>query len=241
MRSQRIRQDLATKQQQTSGRNNNDALAANGVTEALGGGVTSPSHGPRRGRTGVWMLAVWPPSLYTYPSQPLSYWSWEEQQKHPGVPELFSYMIRKGQDTGWISAQFGKSLLNLNPNSSYSSHQRVNQKVFSITPARQQQDTELNKQTLTMSWISSTAQGRDKSIPEAKRKQWDNFGSLVAEMVKNLPTKAGDTGLIPGSGRSPEGNGNPLQHSCLGNPMNREEPCGPRTRGSQTSQTWLSD
>ena len=31
---------------------------------------------------------------------------------------------------------------------------------------------------------------------------------------------AGDPGLIPGSGRSPgEGNGNPLQHSCLENPM----------------------
>ena len=32
---------------------------------------------------------------------------------------------------------------------------------------------------------------------------------------------AGDTGLIPGSGRTPEGNGNPLQYSCLGNPMDR--------------------
>ena len=32
----------------------------------------------------------------------------------------------------------------------------------------------------------------------------------------------GDAGLIPGSGRSPgEGNGNPLQYSCLGNPMDR--------------------
>ena len=32
-----------------------------------------------------------------------------------------------------------------------------------------------------------------------------------------------DTGLIPASGRSPgEGNGNPLQYSCLGNPMDRE-------------------
>ena len=35
-------------------------------------------------------------------------------------------------------------------------------------------------------------------------------------MVKNV----GDLGLIPGSGRSPrEGNGNPLQYSCLENPM----------------------
>ena len=32
----------------------------------------------------------------------------------------------------------------------------------------------------------------------------------------------GDPGLIPGSGRSPgEGNGNSLQYSCLGNPMDR--------------------
>ena len=41
-------------------------------------------------------------------------------------------------------------------------------------------------------------------------------------MVKNLPANAGDTGLIPGSGRSPgAGNGNPLQYSCLGNPTDR--------------------
>jgi len=34
---------------------------------------------------------------------------------------------------------------------------------------------------------------------------------------------AGDMGSIPGSGRSPgEGNGNPLQYSCLENPMDRE-------------------
>ena len=41
-------------------------------------------------------------------------------------------------------------------------------------------------------------------------------------MVKNLPANTGDVGLIPGSGRSPgEGNGYPLQHSCLGNSMDR--------------------
>ena len=44
-------------------------------------------------------------------------------------------------------------------------------------------------------------------------------GGLV---VKNPPAKAGDTGSTPGLGRSPgEGNGNPLQYSCLGNPMDR--------------------
>ena len=41
-------------------------------------------------------------------------------------------------------------------------------------------------------------------------------------MVKNLPANAGDVGSIPDPGRSPgEGNGNPLQYYCLGNPMNR--------------------
>ena len=41
-------------------------------------------------------------------------------------------------------------------------------------------------------------------------------------MVKNLLVNAGDVGLIPGFGRSPgEENGNPLQYSCLGNPMDR--------------------
>ena len=40
--------------------------------------------------------------------------------------------------------------------------------------------------------------------------------------VKNPPTNARDAGSVPGSGRSPgEGNGNPLQCSCPGNPMGR--------------------
>ena len=62
-------------------------------------------------------------------------------------------------------------------------------------------------------------------------------------MVKNLPANAedaGDTGSIPGSGRSPGGrNGNLLQHSRLGNPMDR----GARWATVQvvvTSRTWLS-
>ena len=45
-------------------------------------------------------------------------------------------------------------------------------------------------------------------------------------MKKNLPASAGDIGhmgSVPGWGRSPdEGNGNPLQYSCLGNSMDRE-------------------
>ena len=49
--------------------------------------------------------------------------------------------------------------------------------------------------------------------------------SLVAQLVKNLPASAGDIrdmDLIPGSGRPPgEGNGNPLQYSCLENSLDR--------------------
>ena len=41
-------------------------------------------------------------------------------------------------------------------------------------------------------------------------------------MVKNPPANAGDMDSIPGSGRSPgEEKGNPLQYSCLENPMDR--------------------
>ena len=49
---------------------------------------------------------------------------------------------------------------------------------------------------------------------------WQDFqGSSV---VTNLPSNAGDMGSIAASERSPEeGNGNPLQFSCMGNPMNR--------------------
>ena len=47
----------------------------------------------------------------------------------------------------------------------------------------------------------------------------------MALVGKNLPANAGDVrdaGLIPGSGRSPgEGHGNPLQYSCLEDPMDR--------------------
>ena len=56
--------------------------------------------------------------------------------------------------------------------------------------------------------------------------KWRAFvPSLVVLVVKNPPANAGDkreVGSIPGSGRSPEvGNGNPLQYSCLENPVDR--------------------
>ena len=48
-------------------------------------------------------------------------------------------------------------------------------------------------------------------------------GFPCGSVVKNLPANAGDSGLFPGSGRSPGGrNGNPLQYFCLENPMDRE-------------------
>ena len=62
-------------------------------------------------------------------------------------------------------------------------------------------------------------------------------------MVKNTPASAGDvrdTGLIPGSGRPPgEGYDDPLQYSCLENPMDRGA-WRLQSMGSQ-SQTQLSD
>ena len=51
---------------------------------------------------------------------------------------------------------------------------------------------------------------------------WLLMGVPSGSVVKNLPANPGDSGLIPGSARSPgEGNGNPLQYSCLGNSMDR--------------------
>ena len=63
-----------------------------------------------------------------------------------------------------------------------------------------------------------------------QRKMWaqcrlglnSNWGFLDGSVVKNPSPSAGDSGLIPGLGRSPgEGNGNPFQCSCLGNAMDR--------------------
>ena len=49
------------------------------------------------------------------------------------------------------------------------------------------------------------------------------MGFLGNSVVKNPLTNAGDAGSISGSGRSPGGeHGNPLQYSCLKNPMDRE-------------------
>jgi len=48
------------------------------------------------------------------------------------------------------------------------------------------------------------------------------YGLPSGSVVKNPPANAGDPRLISGSGRSPgEGNGNPLQYFCLGDPTDR--------------------
>ena len=65
-------------------------------------------------------------------------------------------------------------------------------------------------------------------------------------MLKNLPANAGDTVLIPGSGRSPgEGNGNMLQFSCLRNPKDREAwrllVSSKLLEFTQTHVHWVSD
>ena len=68
----------------------------------------------------------------------------------------------------------------------------------------------------------------------------------MALVVENLPASAGDlidTGSIPGLGRSPGGrHGNPLQYSCLENPMNRGACQGavPRVAQSWTQLKRLS-
>ena len=59
--------------------------------------------------------------------------------------------------------------------------------------------------------------------------------------VKASACNAGDPGSIPGLGRSPgEGNGNPLQYSCLENPVEREA-WWATVHGVAKSWTWLSD
>ena len=83
------------------------------------------------------------------------------------------------------------------------------------------------KQIIIFNFISSNCLGY-------KGKQRRSYPSpiwLVVTLLMGLlrwlsgkeSTSTGDIDSIPGLGRSPgEGNGNPLQHSCLGNPMDRE-------------------
>ena len=67
---------------------------------------------------------------------------------------------------------------------------------------------------------------------------------IYTKVIKNLPAKAGDAGdlgSIPGLGKSPgKGNGNPLQYSCLENPMDRGA-WWVTVQGFTNSQTRLSN
>ena len=64
---------------------------------------------------------------------------------------------------------------------------------------------------------------------------------LGSSVVKKPPANAGAVGSIPGSGRSPgEGNGNPLQHFCIGNPTDRGA-WQATVHGVAKSQTRLSE
>jgi len=68
-----------------------------------------------------------------------------------------------------------------------------------------------------------------------------NLGFPGGSVVKKPPANAGDMNLIPEWRRSPgEGNGNPVQYSCLGIPWT-EQPDGLQSMGSQKSWTLFSD
>ena len=67
------------------------------------------------------------------------------------------------------------------------------------------------------------------------------IGFPGGSVVKNPPANVGDMGLIPGSGRCPGGgNGNPLQYSCLENPMDKGA-WRATVHGVAKSQTGLSN
>ena len=95
------------------------------------------------------------------------------------------------------------------------------------------------KKTSRSSRSASTAESSTVLIWLRYSKCW---ASQVALVAKNLSAKAGDirdTGSIPGLGRSPGGrHGNPLQYSCLQNPMDRGA-WWPIVRGVTKSQTGL--
>jgi len=62
------------------------------------------------------------------------------------------------------------------------------------------------------------------------------LGFLGSAVVKNLPANARDMGSIPGLGRSPgEGNGNPLQYSCLENSLMGYSPWGHKESYTHTN------
>ena len=75
---------------------------------------------------------------------------------------------------------------------------------------------------LIMKILNALTTNSDRKKCEVKISTINPWGFPGGSDGKESACKAGDLGLIPGSGRSPgEGNGNPLQYSCLGNPVDR--------------------
>ena len=74
----------------------------------------------------------------------------------------------------------------------------------------------------SLGWEDPLEKGKATHSILAWRIPW-TIRSPGGSEVKASASNAGDRSLIPGSGRSPgEGNGNPLQYSCLENPMDGE-------------------
>ena len=70
--------------------------------------------------------------------------------------------------------------------------------------------------------ISGVTQSRTRLKLLSSSSSKEVMGFLGGSVVKNPPADAGDGGLFPGLGECPgEGNGNPLQYSCLENPTGR--------------------
>ena len=91
----------------------------------------------------------------------------------------------------------------------------------------------------------TTALEKSRGLPADRLYNFTDYNTLGRLpcwlSVKNPPANTEDVGSIPRSGRSPEeGNGNPLQYSCLENPMDRGG-WHATVRGSQKSQIRLSN
>ena len=95
---------------------------------------------------------------------------------------------------------------------------------------------------------NSMNRGTWQAIFHGITKSWTRLSDWTESMgftggldSKESACNAGDLCSIPGSGKSPgEGNGNPLQYSCLENPMDRGA-WRVTVRGVANSQTWLND
>ena len=73
-----------------------------------------------------------------------------------------------------------------------------------------------------MYYLGQNSTGTLKLTREKSKELVSNLGFPGGSLAKNSPVSTGDMGSISGLGRFPgEGNGSPLQYSCLGNPMDR--------------------